>query len=288
MVYRTHRHNPIKLGLIDTAPRQYATKLAGLFVEAGARPLWVPAVEIVALPEDKCRQLDGYLAELETFSHIAFTSKNGIRAVLQRLSVMHGGIEQAVHVIRTSGTRLCALGVDGDELRAAGMEVHVEPEEASTLGLVRELVDRSEAKGSRILCPVPCVQGGLKEPQVVPRFLKALEDAGASPVRVDAYVTQAGCDPSDCSHEGELLRKGAIDAIAFSSTAEAQGLVHELGPLDDIQHAIRDHHILLAAHGPYTAAGVEGVLAIPVTCISQDFSSFHGLVKAVETAISAG
>ncbi|CAD7698649.1 unnamed protein product [Ostreobium quekettii] len=215
MVYRTHRHNPIKLGLIDTGPVTHCVNEKLDVCLATWYKQWDASCE----PAD-LNKLDGYLAELETFSHIAFTSKNGIRAVLQRLSVMHGGIEQAVHVIRTSGTRLCALGVDGDELRAAGMEVHVEPEEASTLGLVRELVDRSEAKGSRILCPVPCVQGGLKEPQVVPRFLKALEDAGASPVRVDAYVTQAGCDPSDCSHEGELLRKGAIDAIAFSSTAE--------------------------------------------------------------------
>lgn len=33
------------------------------------------------------------------------------------------------------------------------------PVQASTVGLVHELVKRDEAKGSRILCPVPSVQG---------------------------------------------------------------------------------------------------------------------------------
>ncbi|CAD7698650.1 unnamed protein product [Ostreobium quekettii] len=97
--------------------------------------------------------------------------------------------------------------------------------------------------------------------------------------------------PRDSHADIRLLSPELLQGMAPAlvvPTVQAQGLVHELGPLDDIQHAIRDHHILLAAHGPYTAAGVEGVLAIPVTCISQDFSSFHGLVKAVETAISAG
>lgn len=47
--------------------------------------------------------------------------------------------------------------------------------QASTQGLVKELQSRGEAEGSRILCPVPLVTGGLTEPQVVPRFLASLQ-----------------------------------------------------------------------------------------------------------------
>lgn len=47
--------------------------------------------------------------------------------------------------------------------------------QASTQGLVKELQSRGEVQGSRILCPVPLVTGGLTEPQVVPRFLASLQ-----------------------------------------------------------------------------------------------------------------
>lgn len=47
--------------------------------------------------------------------------------------------------------------------------------QASTQGLVRELQRQGRAEGARVLCPVPLVTGGLVEPPVVPKFLKALE-----------------------------------------------------------------------------------------------------------------
>lgn len=46
--------------------------------------------------------------------------------------------------------------------------------QASTQGLVKELQEQGRAEGMRVLCPVPLVAGGLVEPPVVPKFLKAL------------------------------------------------------------------------------------------------------------------
>jgi uroporphyrinogen-III synthase len=61
------------------------------------------------------------------------------------------------------------------------------------------------------------------EPPVVPRFLEALEAAGAAAVRVPAYLTTIGLPgPQCCVAEASLLQQGAIDAIAFSSTAEVR------------------------------------------------------------------
>lgn len=63
--------------------------------------------------------------------------------------------------------------------------------------------------------------GGLVEPPVVPRFIEALAAAGASAVRVPAYLTTLGLPGSQCCiAEFKLLKDGHIDAIAFSSTAE--------------------------------------------------------------------
>ena len=39
---------------------------------------------------------------------------------------------------------------------------------------------------------------------------------------MDAYETALGCTPESCAAERDLLLSGAIDAIAFSSTAEVR------------------------------------------------------------------
>lgn len=139
-------------------PRQYASKLAGLLIDAGARPLWVPCVEISALDDpNQIAQLRTVLSDLSQFTHIAFSSKNGINAVLHELESLHG--TSAKSVLEDSGVRLCALGADAQALEQAGYDVHVKPQEASTQGLVRELASRGELDGARVLCPVPHVTG---------------------------------------------------------------------------------------------------------------------------------
>lgn len=64
-----------------------------------------------------------------------------------------------MEVLANCGARLCALGADGDVLLSAGLTPHVVPAEASTQGLVKELVARGEAAGARVLCPVLHVSG---------------------------------------------------------------------------------------------------------------------------------
>lgn len=141
-----------------SGPRQYASKLAGLLIDAGARPLWAPCVEISALDDpNQISQLRTVLSDLSQFTHIAFSSKNGINAVLHELEHLHG--TSAKSVLQESGARLCALGADALALEQAGYDVHVKPQEASTQGLVRELVSRGELEGARVLCPVPHVTG---------------------------------------------------------------------------------------------------------------------------------
>ncbi|KAG2434103.1 hypothetical protein HXX76_007830 [Chlamydomonas incerta] len=275
--------------IIVTAPRQYSQKLCSKLVNAGARPLVVPGVAITELEGEELEQMRDYLRGLladphpaTTLSHIAFTSKNGIFAFLDQLAAVAGGVEAACDWLRRSGLRLCALGADGEVLTGLGLEVHVSPPEASTLGLVRELERRGEAAGARVLCPVPLVTGGLVEPPVVPRFLKALQDAGAAPVRLDAYLTRLGCRPEDCAHERATLEGGHVDAIVFSSTAEAQGLLQLMGGDQAFRRAVAAHGVALAAHGPYTAAGAAAVLGLPVPVVSRSFSTFDGVVMALE------
>eukprot|EP00879_Flechtneria_rotunda_P033499 GHRR01037111.1.p1 GENE.GHRR01037111.1~~GHRR01037111.1.p1 ORF type:complete len:233 (+),score=82.37 GHRR01037111.1:216-914(+) len=231
-------------------------------------------------------QLNNALQQLHSYSHIAFTSKNGIVAVLERLAALHGSSEAAAQYVADSSVKLCALGADGQVLQQAGLQVQMSPAEPSTRGLVAELEAAGQAPGARILCPVPFVTGGLVEPPVVPRFLEGLQAAGAEAVRVPAYITTVGLPgPEACAKEAQLLQQGFFDAIAFSSAAEAQGLCHLMGGKEALTSAVRAHGIVLAAHGPYTAAGAADVLGLPVPVVSKNFSTFDGLVTALAATL---
>ncbi|KAK9830107.1 hypothetical protein WJX72_009827 [[Myrmecia] bisecta] len=273
--------------IMITAPRQYAQKLSGRLMAAGARPIWVPAIQTTHLNDVKAIEaLDAALQQLSSYTHLAFSSRNGVAAVMQRLAAIHGSQAAAVGAVLRSGVRCWALGADAEALHSVGVKDVFTPAKASTQGLVDELVARNEAAGARVLCPVPLVAGGLMEPPVVPQFLAALQAIGADAVRVDAYLTTLGCEPTAGVAEKRMLAQGDVAAIAFSSTAEAQGLVHMLGGAGVVRAAVEQHGLLLAAHGPTTAAGVSAVLGLPVPCINQNYSSFAGLVAALETALS--
>ena len=51
--------------------------------------------------------------------------------------------------------------------------------------------------------------------------------------------------------------------------------------------AVRSYGVVLAAHGPYTAAGAAMVTGLPVPVVSRSFCSFDGLVAALEEHFAA-
>lgn len=60
-----------------------------------------------------------------------------------------------------------------------------------------------------------------------------------------------------------------------------------MGSKEAIRKAIDAHDIILAAHGPYTAKGAGDFLELNIDCISKNFSSFNGVVEALEQRISS-
>jgi hypothetical protein len=65
---------------------------------------------------------------------------------------------------------------------------------------------------------------------------------------------------------------------------QAQGLLQAMGgDAAALAATLRAQHVLLAAHGPYTAAGVAETLGYPVDCVSKDFGSFEGEHSACST-----
>lgn len=65
-----------------------------------------------------------------------------------------------------------------------------------------------------------------------------------------------------------------------------QGLVAAVGGVDRLAALVADKQLLLAAHGPYTAAGVTSTTGLPVPCVGQRFGTFDGVVSALEEHFS--
>ncbi len=55
-----------------------------------------------------------------------------------------------------------------------------------------------------------------------------------------------------------------------------------MGGAEAFRRAVCEHGVTLAAHGPYTAAGAAAVLGQPVPVVSRNFSTFDGVVAALE------
>lgn len=300
--------------VLITAPRGYAGALGARLLSAGADLVWVPGVRTQRLGEVECGPLDAALAPLVAqaraggdspppYAGILFSSRAGVEAVLERLGQLTGDVgsrptrADAVAAggaaLAAAGVPLWALGADAGALTAAGAVPVRTPAVPSTAGLVAAL--RNEGPWGRtdtFLAPVPAVGGGLTEPPVVPAFLAGLAALpGAPAVRAPpAYATLPGLTPGAAADVRTDLEAGRVGVIVFTSTAEAAGLAGALGEGDTGRAALADAvtagRVVLAAHGPTTAAGVEAVLGCRVAIVSRDASSFAGVVEAVERGLA--
>jgi uroporphyrinogen III methyltransferase/synthase len=157
-------------------------------------------------PEDWA-PLDAALDDLDSYDWLVFTSGNGVDYLLKRLTERGkdvrslGGLEIAV-VGQGTAERLAAHGVSADRV----------PEEFSSEGLARALVD--EAEGKRFL-----VARTTRGRQVL---APALERAGGEVLQVVAYESVDVKDPDP--EVSELLTKGEIDWIVVTSSATARAL----------------------------------------------------------------
>jgi hypothetical protein len=82
----------------------------------------------------------------------------------------------------------------------------------------------------------------------------------------------------------DLCPSALAVARRLTLTGHALVCVQAMGGVETLRAAVNDHKVLLAAHGPYTAAGATAVLGLEVNCVSQRFGSFVGVLEALEGA----
>ena len=100
---------------------------------------------------------------------------------------------------------------------------------------------------------------------------------------VPAYATRAVVKGNEV--EEALLARGDIDAIAFSSTAEATALALSLGGAEKLREAMQKTAV--CCFGPVTAKNVRDDLGLDVQVVSKNFSSFAGYADALAEYFSS-
>jgi len=268
-----------------TTPPNYAARLSNLLSLSGYTPLWCPTLLIQPLPSTLAPFLSPH--SLRPFSAIAFTSRTAIQALLQAAtSLSHPPLPPEGPTFT-----LAALGKDADLIDAQFLSAFctnsnrlcvLVPPTATPTALAAALGD---GRGRRVLCPVPRVIG-VNEPPVVPGFLQELRRGRWVPVRVEAYETRwAG--PRCAEGIVTASEEGGLDALVFTSTAEVEGLLQSLKEFGlgfaDLRR--RCPRLVVAAHGPVTAAGAQR-LGVEVDVVSSRFGSFDGVIEVLNVTFS--
>lgn len=251
--------------VLFTAPRNYAGRLGQLLIERGARPVWMPTISIEPLADYSA--FDEVIRERDKYDWIAFTSRNGIDAYLNRLEAL--GLRPA----DVAGLKTAAIGNDARLLEQAGLKPALVPPAPSPTGIVEELRRRGQVSGV-VIVPAPDVVG-MDEPAVVPDFVRGLEAIGLKTRRVPAYVTAR--ETANLEVGTRMLLAGEVDIVAFTSRGEIDSLLLHLGERRDVLNS----RAALACFGPITSAGAR-LRNLTVDIVAADYSRFEGFVAAME------
>lgn len=279
-------HSPLRHKRVAlTAPAAYAARLAPYLISRSARPIWLPTISTTALTSSSAiDQLHSALLSLPTFRVLAFTSRTGMTELFSHLVALNENSEsRAADLLRTAPILIAALGADASAARdTLGVTADIVPLTPSPKGLAAFMAADPDLAGAPVLCPVPLVTG-MREPPVVPDFLNDLRARGFNVTAVPVYETR----PVAREHvkwELDALLGGKLDALAFSSAGEAYALAGILSDAEKkmLLSRLEEGEIIVVAHGPYTAQGVEDALGVGDVKVSEDFSTFEGMVRVLE------
>jgi uroporphyrinogen III methyltransferase/synthase len=217
--------------ILVTRPRAQAGRLAALLEASGAEVVTVPTIAIE--PPEDWSPLDVAIRTLGTYRWVLFTSVNGVAAFQARLA--HAGLDGRSLASR----RVAAIGPQtAAELRRAGIEPELVPEEYRAEGLLEALGPRLE-RGDRVL-----LVRAAEAREVLPRELEA---QGVPVTIAPAYRTVSAEDSG--GRILALLRSGRLDAVTFTSPSTVGGFLALVGHAE-ARRLLAD--VVVAVIGPVT------------------------------------
>jgi uroporphyrinogen III methyltransferase/synthase len=239
--------------VLVTRSREQASALSERLRELGAEPLEYPAIDI-ALPKDMT-PLDEAIARLATYDWLIFTSTNGVRALVTRMS------EKGTDIGALTGPKIAAVGpATAEAVQSHGPRVDYVPEVYTTKEIAAGIGD---VAGKRVLLP--------RAAQAPRQLAQALRGKGAVVDEVAAYRTLAVGAADELK---ALLEDKQIDIVTFTSSSTVRNLVRMLG--GDVEPL---HEPIVACIGPVTARTAQR-LGIGVDVVAKEHT-IAGLVEAV-------
>ncbi|MCX2727604.1 hydroxymethylbilane synthase [Thermomicrobium sp. 4228-Ro] len=224
----------------------------------GAEVVVEPLIAIV--PPEDWREIDHTLLRLSDYDWLVFTSANGVRSVLDRMSVLGIPVEMLTRV------RVATIGpATARALQEYGIEPALVPDRYVAEAVADALVAAGVA-GKRVL-----LARAAEARDVLPR---RLVEAGAEVEVVPVYRTEQR--PLSESVRKEL-QGGTIDWVLLTASSTVRSLVAALGDTSSLHERVK-----FAAIGPVTASTARAY-GLRVAVVATRYTS-EGLVEAVVRA----
>lgn len=195
-----------------TTPRQHAGKLSSVLVEAGARPVWMPTVRYVPLPESNAlaTHLDVALLEIQEFDVVSFTSRYAMQGFWERMQTLYGDMGGALRVLNDARIKFATTPSLQGRLKETllSMSDRILPDHGAS-----DLSDvlATTASGASVLCVTPAFEE-LEDPKPLSQMLNKLSFRGLDVTRAPGYLVRAG-DADLHKPELEGLMRGDIDVL---------------------------------------------------------------------------
>lgn len=245
--------------IVVTRAREQAAGLVERLRELGAEPLECPAISIA--PLEDYALLDAAATRLDSYDWVIFTSVNGVRAFLSRLSATGKDVRD-----------LCARGIaaigpaTARELRAIGCAPAFVPDTYVAEAIIEQLED---VQGRRILLPRADIARQA--------LATGLRERGATVDEVAAYRTVHAGDASLAAS----LSGGSVDAVTFTSSSTVRYTVEGMveAGLDRARAVEMLNGAAVVCIGPVTAATALE-LGLRVSAVADEYTT-DGLVGAL-------
>lgn len=220
--------------VVVTRAREQASGLAASLAELGAEVIQCPTIEISPMAD--YAELDGALAQLNSYQWVIFTSVNGVRHFWLRLA--QAGKDSRV----LASCKVAAIGpATAEALLRRGITPDFIPDRYVAEGVLEGLMARENGNvnGKRFLLP-----RAAKAREVLPDELRK---AGAVVDVIAAYETVPAAQRRD--EVLERIKAGTLDCVTFGSSSTVENFL-SLIPAD----VLKAHpEVQLAAIGPITA-----------------------------------
>ena len=216
--------------VLVTRSRNQASVLVESLYREGAEAVELPAIDITPLGD--YTELDQAIGQLGNYQWVVFSSVNAVEALFRRMKTL-GRDSRAF-----GGVRVCAIGpATAEALERQGILPDMIPDQYLSSSVVAEFKSQG-LSGARVLLP---------RADIAPDTLVGeLEALGAAVHQVTAYHTVVPQQSRERARE--LLERGKIDVVTFTSSSTVRNLLELLG--DD---ASLFAGAVVACIGPVTA-----------------------------------